>query len=384
MTEAWALKYRPRKFSQIVGQKPVKAVLNAMVRTDKVPSGLLFSGSYGSGKTSTARILAAALNCLQDDRPCGECESCVAVFDGTSLDVTEIDAASNGGVAEIRRLTEFLSYATTGRCRVVLLDEVQSMSRPAYDALLKTLEEPIPNTVFILLTTEPGRIAKTILSRLMPFEFTRIPVPLIEAQLRRIAAAEAVDVTDELLALIAHSAQGSLRDAVMRLDQSVRAGIFTGEHYSALYGEYDFAPELLRRMALSDFPGVFAMLENEIARIGDPAYVSSHLIDCLAEMLSLANGGEIDRVGSQLLVRQQLLPLLSTDRIMKAMEVLWDLKTRTSLSDNTTAALTLSCVMIMRAVGERRQAPTPPPNVTAAQEAPGKLSLNEMRARGIE
>ena len=384
--ESWASKYRPRKLTDIVGQTAVKVVLAAMVKKDQVPSAMLFAGSYGSGKTSTARILAAALNCEQESKPCGECASCQAVFAGNSINVIEIDAASNGGVAEIRALSDFLSYATLGR-RVVLLDEVQSMSRAAYDALLKTLEEPPPNTVFILLTTEPTRIAKTIMSRLMLFQFDKIPFSGIVGQLRRIALAEAVEVPDELLALIGHSAQGSLRDAVMKLDQCARADILTVEAYRELYSEYDFAPELISKLAKGDAPGAMELLDAQVSMLGEPAHITAELINTFKDLIILSNGGQINWTGASLAARQAVLPLIGTDHMVLAMKILWDLKTRLSAIEDSRAMLNLACVMIMDAIGPRLKS-TPsiaPPNKSVVKAAPsGALSLEQMRAMASE
>ena len=381
MQQAWTSKYRPTKFSDVVGQKPVRAVLTAMVRKDQIPSGMLFSGPYGSGKTSTARILAAALNCEREDKPCGECASCTEVFAGTSLDVIEIDAASNGGVLEIRKLTEFLSYSTSGRYRVVLLDEVQSMSRTAYDALLKTLEEPPPNTVFVLLTTEPARVAKTILSRLTTFQFDKITTGDIEGQLRKIVLAEAVVVSDEILRLIAHSAQGSLRDAVKKLDQVVKAEIETEEAYRELYSEYDFAPELIGLMLAGDASGALSLIDSELARVGDPAQLSSQLLECFTDILKLGGGGSVYSVGDSLQARLRLIPMLSTEKVIMALKVIWDLKTKVRANEDGRALLEVMVVVIMDVIKDKTHAVVPNVPSAPAIEAPRKLGIADLRAQ---
>src|SRR6185503_4645532 len=164
MTQNLAGVYRPRKFEEIVGKKAVSALLKAMLLRNTLPNVLLLEGSKGSGKTTTARITAAYLNCLSEYKPCGECESCHAVFEGRSLAVREIDAASHGLVDDIRQLQESLLYAVPGAKSVLIIDEAQGLSKAASNALLKTLEFPPENTIFILITTESAKILPTIRS----------------------------------------------------------------------------------------------------------------------------------------------------------------------------------------------------------------------------
>src|SRR6187397_78319 len=264
-----ALKYRPRTFDDLVGQVSVQVILREMVKRDAVPSALLFDGVRGSGKTTSARILAASLNCEADSRPCGVCPSCKSIFDGSSLDVQEIDAASNGLVSDIRALVEQVLYSTGGRYRVVLLDECHSMSREAMNALLKTLEEPPPSTVFVLLTTEPSKILDTIVSRCMKFTFRRISVADIVGRLEWICAQEDLAVEPALIRAIAERADGGMRDAVMTLDQVVRVQVSTADRFDELFGESDFAPALVTAMAAGDKPRAFELLDAQLITTGD-------------------------------------------------------------------------------------------------------------------
>jgi DNA polymerase III subunit gamma/tau len=339
--EPLALKYRPRTFQGIVGQEPVRAVLYFQVKTGRVPRAMLFLGPRGSGKTSAARVLGAALNCQgwrSDPRdtpviPCHGCLSCKAVEDGTSLDVLEVDAASNGGVAEIRRLRELTYYAAPGDWRAVLLDEAHSMSRDAFNALLKVLEEPPPRTVFILVTTEPTRIMSTVASRCQHYPFRRIPVPAIARRLREIADAEGLRADDELLELLAERADGAMRDAVMALDQLAPLGLHTAASYRALHGETDFAPRLVAAMAGGDHAVIFAALDETLGQVAEYSAVTTGLVRCLRDMLVLAKGGSIAAAVETLAARQRLARQLETARVVSAMKVFWELRTRARAAD---------------------------------------------------
>ena len=179
-------RYRPRRFGELRGQDHVVRVLRNAVREDRVGHAYLFSGPRGTGKTSSARILAKVLNCEapEDGEPCGDCASCLAVEAGTSFDVHELDAASNNGVENIRELIERASYTTAGRHKVYILDEVHMLSRAAEAALLKTLEEPPPHVVFVLATTDPQKVSPTIRSRTQHLEFHLLPAEELEAYVR--------------------------------------------------------------------------------------------------------------------------------------------------------------------------------------------------------
>ncbi|MCY4118405.1 MAG: DNA polymerase III subunit gamma/tau [Caldilineaceae bacterium] len=226
MAQALYRKWRSQTFEDVVGQEHVtKTLLNAL-RDERVAHAYLFAGPRGTGKTSTARILAKALNCLDDDtRPCNRCSLCSAINEGRLLDLIEIDAASNNSVDDIRELREKVGFQPSeARYKVYIIDEVHMLSSSAFNALLKTLEEPPPYARFVLATTEPHRIPATVLSRCQRFDFRRIPVTEIAAHLSHIASHEGCNVDDAALLAIARSAQGCMRDAVSLLDQMTSFG----------------------------------------------------------------------------------------------------------------------------------------------------------------
>ncbi len=217
-------KYRPQTFADLVGQEAIAATLTNALSQQRIAPAYLFTGARGTGKTSSARILAKSLNCLQSKvptaTPCGTCEVCVAIANGSALDVIEIDAASNTGVDNIRELIERSQFAPVQcRYKVYVIDECHMLSTAAFNALLKTLEEPPDRIVFVLATTDPQRVLPTIISRCQRFDYRRIPLDAMVQHLRMIANAEQITITDEALTLVGQIAQGGLRDAESLLDQ---------------------------------------------------------------------------------------------------------------------------------------------------------------------
>lgn len=228
MSQSLYRKWRPIQWDQVIGQEHVTQTLRNAVKTDRVAHAYLFAGPRGTGKTSTARILAKAVNCLDDDlakRPCNKCAHCQAVNQGRFLDLIEIDAASNTSVDDVRDLRDRINFSPNqGRYKVYIIDEVHMLSTAAFNALLKTLEEPPQHAIFILATTEVHKIPATVLSRCQRHEFRRIPVKEIMENLKVLADEEKIKADPEALSLVARQATGSMRDAISLLDQLTSAG----------------------------------------------------------------------------------------------------------------------------------------------------------------
>lgn len=219
--------WRPQSFIEIIGQEHITRTLRNAVAAGRTGHAYLFSGTRGTGKTTTAKVLAKALNCLRRDgpEPCNHCESCKAVNEGISVDVIEVDAASNRGIDEIRDLREKIRFAPAmGKFRIYIIDEVHMLTNEAFNALLKTLEEPPRHGVFILATTEPHKVPLTILSRCQRFDFKRIAPSDIIGRLRVVASGAGLEAEEEALRLIARAADGGLRDALSILDQAASLG----------------------------------------------------------------------------------------------------------------------------------------------------------------
>ncbi|MBD2435254.1 DNA polymerase III subunit gamma/tau [Nostoc sp. FACHB-110] len=235
-------KYRPKCFAELVGQEAIATTLTNAIRTAKIAPAYLFTGPRGTGKTSSARILAKSLNCLKSDKPtpepCGVCDVCQGITKGYSLDVIEIDAASNTGVDNIRELIEKAQFAPVQcRYKVYVVDECHMLSNQAFNALLKTLEEPPKHVVFVLATTDPQRVLPTIISRCQRFDFRRIQLEAMVKHLTAIAMKESIDISDEAITLVAQIAQGGLRDAESLLDQlALLAGEVTPDRVWDLVG----------------------------------------------------------------------------------------------------------------------------------------------------
>jgi DNA polymerase III subunit gamma/tau len=239
--QAIARKFRPQFFKDVMGQDPVITTLKNALRLQRVAQGYIFSGSRGTGKTTLARLLAKALNCQQissDYEPCNACSSCREIVSGSSLDVIEIDGASHRGIDDIRRINETIGYAATSAFKVYIIDEVHMLTKEAFNALLKTLEEPPPKVKFFFATTEPHKIPATILSRCQRFHLNRISFSQIVVKLQLIAKTLGAEIEEEALILLAQRAEGGLRDAESLLDQilSFEEGLVTANSVIAALG----------------------------------------------------------------------------------------------------------------------------------------------------
>jgi DNA polymerase III subunit gamma/tau len=303
MTESTSLyrRHRPGSFDEVVGQQHVVRTLRNAVEQDKVHHAYLFVGSRGTGKTSMAKILARSLNCERGGptiTPCGECESCLTIAAGTSIDVIEMDAASNRSVDDVRDLRERVAYAPAGgHWKVYILDEAHMLTKEAWNAFLKTLEEPPPKTVFVLATTESHKVMATIADRCQRFDFQRPSLEQISEVLTRVAATESIEVDDGALAMIARSASGSFRDALGTLDQLVAFG---GAHVELddvlqMLGAAD--AELLFEAVdavVAEDPKAVLLGVEKMARSGrDPSQFARDLLAHLRFLLVTQTTGEV-------------------------------------------------------------------------------------------
>ncbi len=265
-----ARKWRPQTFEEVVGQEPITRTLQNAISQGRIAHAFLFSGPRGVGKTSVARILAKALNCQEGPtpHPCNHCQACREITGGSSLDVLEIDGASNRGIDEVRDLREKIKYLPTqGQYKVYIIDEVHMLTKEAFNALLKTLEEPPGHAVFVLATTEPHKVPATILSRCQRYDFRRIATSLIQSHLEKLAQQEGWRIDPEGLALLAREAEGSLRDAQGFMDQVVTFG-----------GEAISAGEIARILGVTERGALLKALQAIMQRQG-PALLE--LIDDL-------------------------------------------------------------------------------------------------------
>ena len=353
MSEALALKYRPREFSDLVGQRINAVVLQQMVHTGKVPHALLFSGPSGVGKTTAARVLADQMG---------------------ASDVIEVDAASNGGVDQVRKLLEVARYSTGGAHRVLVLDEAHSITRQGFEALLKTLEEPPGNTVFVLVTTEPNKIPGTVLSRLIEFQFRAVPDADILDRVAVIAHKESIPADSALLNHIVRRSGGNLRTALMSLDQAWRAGVSQLEDYLSLTGDHDPAPTLLEACSSGDHSKVFEVLDDQLSRIGSPIQITSNLISCLRDLMVLRSGGTLRATGEDYEVRRALAVKLEQERLLAAVKVLWEIRTKVR-SEDPRGSLELALVLITEVFTRGRDIPPK----TVLHPAPAEASASESR-----
>lgn len=326
-------KYRPKDFDEVVGQDHIVKTLINQIKFDKISHAYLFTGSRGTGKTSIAKIFARAINCtnLKNGSPCGECETCKSL-EGTNIDVLEIDAASNNGVDEIRELREKVKYPpVVGRYKVYIIDEVHMLSISAFNALLKTLEEPPKQTVFVLATTEVHKLPATILSRCIRFDFKLVPLDILTNHLNNILTKEGVKFEDTAVNVIARAGEGSVRDTLSIADRCVS---FAGDNltYQKVIdvlgvSERDILIKLTDIILKKDTGNALVLLDEVLSSGKRPLVFSNDLISYFRDLLLIFSLKEKAR--EIVVVKDDIFEQMKTQavqenyaEILKAIEVL--------------------------------------------------------------
>ena len=326
MTQALYNKWRPQKWDEVVGQQHIVQTLRNAVVSERVAHAYLFAGPRGTGKTSAARLLAKAVNCLNPDlaaRPCNECAHCLAVNQGRFLDLIEIDAASNTSVEDVRDLRDKINFSPNqGRYKVYIIDEVHMLSTAAFNALLKTLEEPPPHAIFILATTEMHKIPATVLSRCQRHEFRRVPVDDIVGQLQRIVESEKLTAEPEALTLIARQAAGGMRDAISLLDQMASTGqeITLGLTQTVLgtatnQTVIDLVAAVLNRQPAAGMDAIHSALDSG----SDPRLLARQVVDYLRALLlvQMGNAAQVDLAADTLRQAEKHAKAFSSSDVLR-------------------------------------------------------------------
>jgi len=336
MTETLYRKYRPISFSEVVGQEPVKKTLQQEIAGDKITHAYLFCGTRGVGKTTMARLLAKSVNCERrkpgESEPCNKCQSCLEINSGRSLDLIEIDAASNRRIDDIREVRDKVPYGPArSKYKVVIVDEVHMLTSEAFNALLKTLEEPPVHVIFILATTEAYKLPETILSRCQRFDFSRLTIGDLIVRLKSLCEREKIEVDDQVLTEVAHLANGSTRDAESYLGKLLSLGDkkITWDNASLVLPRADLAVALsfVRQLVINEPAAAVTGLNDFLHEGGDLSYFYHQVLELLRKLLLNKLSGQLSDYSSLPLSSEQsaifndLLKQLALSRLQTMLEI---------------------------------------------------------------
>ena len=352
-----ARKYRPQTFEEIYAQDHITKILKNTIELDRTAHAYLFTGPRGVGKTSLARIFAKSLNCLKDGptiTPCNTCENCTEITQGISADVIEIDGASNTGVEDIRDLQKELMYSpSNSKYKIYIIDEVHMLSKNAFNALLKTLEEPPENIIFIFATTEPHKVLPTIISRCQRFDFKRIPIPSIIERSRKICEIEKIEIADDALFMIAKKADGSMRDAQSLLDQVLAYGKerLTLEDVLSIFGivHTDVYNNIMHAISNKDATAIIQLLHDVLDKGNDIQELLNGILDYIRNILLLKVGIEIPVMSEAILKQMQDVgSKFSENELLYLMTLLVKTKTDIKNSNNPILVAEMSFVKLSK------------------------------------
>jgi DNA polymerase-3 subunit gamma/tau len=295
--QALYTKYRPQTFDEIEGQEHIKTTLKSALALNRIAHAYLFTGPRGTGKTTTARVLAKAVNCISENaKPCNQCSTCQAINEGRMLDLIEIDAASNTSVDDVRDLRDKVDFRPgEARFKVYIIDEVHMLSNAAFNALLKTLEEPPPHVIFVLATTDPQKIPATVISRVQRFDFRRLTLPEIVARLNEIAGKEKIKIEPAAVELIARQATGAMRDAISLLDQLTAYGsdeISLAQVHGLLgASSQQTVSEMVGRLAEKDVAQGLTAIASAVDNGADPRQLARETVEYIRALMLMKMGG---------------------------------------------------------------------------------------------
>jgi len=392
-TQALYLKYRPRTFDEVVGQETITRTLRNALRQGRIRHAYLFTGSRGTGKTTTARLLAKAVNCLapEEERPCNACAICNAINDGRLLDLIEIDAASNRGIDEIRDIREKVGFRPNeARYKVYVLDEAHMLTEPAFNALLKTLEEPPPHAIFTLVTTDPHKIPATITSRCQRFDFKRISIQAIAERLALIAREEGLTAEPAALDLIARHSTGALRDAISLLDQLMGYGNEIAlDQVQMVLGAAsgEAAGQLVSLLARGDTGGGLALIDHVVGDGVDPRQFGREVVEYLRGLLLIKEGAGarlLDTTAEQAAEMESLAAQMSSGQLLEALRLfngaVTDLRSGLQTLPHLPLEMALVESTLRASIGPDKGSLTAPSPLRPAQPAVKSVEIGQAQA----